>query len=128
MAGEVCRLIVLGSTGSIGTQTLDVVEHLNSRRAPGSGMPRYEVVGVAARTLSSTLCRAISRAGNPRVAIRHHEPGGSSGFECYHGPESAARLVEEVECDLVVSAISGAAGLPATLRAVELGRDVALAN
>ena len=44
------------------------------------------------------------------------------------GPDAAERLVRDVECDVVLAAIVGSAGLPATLAAVELGRDVALAN
>lgn len=44
------------------------------------------------------------------------------------GPDAAERLVREVECDIVMGAIVGAAGLGATLAAVELGRDIALAN
>lgn len=114
--GETCRLIVLGSTGSIGTQTLDVVSHLNALHARGEWETRYEVVGLAAGRSAELLREQASRFGVQRTAL------GVNGTD---GPE---RLVREVACDVVVAAMTGAAGLPATLAAVELGRDIALAN
>lgn len=118
---DVCRLIVLGSTGSIGTQTLEVVEHLNGLHARGSWPTRFEVVGLAAGANVDLLGAQSRRFGVRRCAARD----GPGEFRGDDGPE---RLVRDVECDMVVAAISGAAGLPATLAAVELGRDVALAN
>lgn len=118
---DVCRLIVLGSTGSIGTQTLEVVEHLNGLRAGGTSPTRFEIVGLAAGS-NVDLLAAQSR----RFRVRHTAARNGSGT--FTGDDGALRLVREVECDMVVAAISGAAGLPATLAAVELGRDVALAN
>jgi 1-deoxy-D-xylulose-5-phosphate reductoisomerase len=113
---ETCRVIVLGSTGSIGTQTLSVIDHLNALHGRGEWATRYEVVGLAAGRRSEALGMQRDHCGLPESAIS------------YGGDDSSLRLVERVECDLVVSAITGAAGLPATLRAVELGRDIALAN
>ncbi len=113
---EVCRLIVLGSTGSIGTQTLDVVEHLNSLHARGEWPTRYEVAGLAAGKNASLL---------HEQAHKHRLRGSAIVRE---GNGTAEQLVRNVECDLVVAAMSGVSGLPATMAAVELGRDVALAN
>ena len=69
----------------------------------------------AAQALGDALRarRAQARSAPPRVIA---------------GPDAAVRLLEEVECDCVILAIAGAASLPATLRAVELGLRVALAN
>jgi 1-deoxy-D-xylulose-5-phosphate reductoisomerase len=105
------RLIILGSTGSIGTQTLEVVDHLNARHAQGSWPVRFRVVGIAARG-GDRLHEQAARLGIPPATLTLT-------------PE---RLIREVDCDLVVAAMSASAGLPATLAAVELGRDIALAN
>jgi 1-deoxy-D-xylulose-5-phosphate reductoisomerase len=120
-ACEVCRLIVLGSTGSIGTQTLEVVGHLNTLHARGEWPTRFEVVGLAAGSNTALLAEQVRRFGVRRSAAR-------DGDGSFSGGDGPCRLVREIECDMVVAAISGAAGLPATLAAIELGRDVALAN
>ncbi len=115
------RVVLLGSTGSIGTQTLDVIAHLNAL-VPGSLAPaslRFEVVGLVAGTNAALLAE---QARAFRVPPTH------TVLASRDGPAAAERLVRETPADLVVSAMVGAAGLPATLAAVELGRDVALAN
>ena len=113
MASDVRRVIVLGSTGSIGVQTLEVIDHLNALHSRGEFAVRHEVVGFAAGR------NAVGLAGQ-----RTRWPRAADAL----GADGAMRLIEEVECDVVVSAISGSAGLPATLEAVRRGRDVALAN
>ncbi len=121
------RLIILGSTGSIGCQTLDVVEHLN--RLTQTGLcegPGYTVVGLAAGSNTNALAAQASRLGVEHVAIAAARGGEPSHWLV--GMDSAERLVRSVVCDLVVSAIVGSDGLASTLAAVELGRDVALAN
>lgn len=128
-------VIVLGSTGSIGTQTLDVLAHLNALHARGAHGTRYEVVGLAAGGNVGLLAQQAAAWGVRSVACA----GGSSGEglagafgarppRVFRGVEAAEELVRNVDADLVVAAIVGSAGLPATLAAVELGRDVALAN
>lgn len=120
-------MIILGSTGSIGTQTLEVIAHLNSLGARGEG-PRFEVVGLAARSNARLLLEQAAKFGVRDVALCR--AGGDWPEESRHraGDDAAERLVREVECDLVVAAMVGVAGLPATLAGVELGRDIALAN
>ncbi|MEK6700835.1 MAG: 1-deoxy-D-xylulose-5-phosphate reductoisomerase [Planctomycetota bacterium] len=121
------RLIILGSTGSIGSQTLDVVEHLSrltqSGQCPGPG---FAVVGLAAGNNAELLAAQARRFGVEHVAIATRGDGAPSHW--LSGPDSAQRLVRTVECDLIVSAIVGSAGLAATLAGVEAGRDIALAN
>jgi 1-deoxy-D-xylulose-5-phosphate reductoisomerase len=138
---RVCRVIVLGSTGSIGTQTLEVIEHLNELHARGEAESiQYEVVGLAAgknelllkqqaagfRVQHTTLAAEIddSEVGSFRESCT------GPGVEWSHGrgDDAVVDMVGETECDLVVAAISGIAGLAATWAAVERGRDVALAN
>jgi 1-deoxy-D-xylulose-5-phosphate reductoisomerase len=120
----VCRIIVLGSTGSIGTQTLEVIEHLGHLHAAGHWPTRYEVVGLAAGTRSALVQEQCVRL-NVRHTALAEGPASSATFV---GPDAAEQLVRNIECDMVVAAITGAAWLPATLAAVELGRDIALAN
>lgn len=134
-AHDVRRLIVLGSTGSIGTQTLDVVAHLNALHERGEWPTRFEVVGLAAGRNIELLTEQAQRFGVRDVAANCSRSEPAAGTRRYddgrtwrHGPEAAERLVREIECDVVLGAIVGSAGLQATLAAVELGRDVALAN
>ncbi|MHC4947185.1 MAG: 1-deoxy-D-xylulose-5-phosphate reductoisomerase [Planctomycetota bacterium] len=121
------RLIVLGSTGSIGTNVLAVVEHLNA-----AGDFPFEVVGLAAGTNAAALADQARRHGVGHVALADETRADPlAGLPHVHaGPDAARRLVESVARagDLVVGAMVGAAGLPATLAAIDRGCDVALAN
>lgn len=128
-AARARRIIVLGSTGSIGVQTLDVVEHLNRLADRGAYPHRFEVVGLAAgRNARMVLDQARAFAVRDIAIAEADEVVSVDGVQLRQGRDSAERLVREVECDIVLAAMVGFAGLPATLAAVELGRDVALAN
>jgi 1-deoxy-D-xylulose-5-phosphate reductoisomerase len=116
------RLLILGSTGSIGTQALEVVAHL---RALGHDL---RVVGLAAGSNAPLLYEQAHRAGVRDVALAANGAAAPDTLRVREGPDAAERLVREVECDVVLAAMVGVAGLPATLAGVELGRDVALAN
>lgn len=135
------RVIILGSTGSIGRQTLDVIEHLNALHQRGQSAHRFDVVGLAAASNVNVLSEQAATWPSARIAIAHqdvrelaigeHRLGASFPgrlLRALHGSDAPERLVREVDCDLVVAAIVGVAGLAPTLAAVELGRDVALAN
>lgn len=124
MAPTTRRLIVLGSTGSIGRQTLDVVAHLKSLAEQQGRPPPIEVVGLAAGRRAQELTEQATAHSVRHLALCEGE-GGAATFT---GQGAAERLVREVDADIVMAAVVGAAGLPATLAAVELGRDVALAN
>src|SRR2546427_767184 len=106
------RLIVLGSTGSIGTQTLEVVENLNRLAAEGLSPVRYRVVGLAAGRNVAALGEQSKRHPEAELAIAHSdvrdlaidEQGLGASFpgrllRARHGPDAAERLVREVECD-----------------------------
>jgi 1-deoxy-D-xylulose-5-phosphate reductoisomerase len=120
------RVAVLGSTGSIGTNTLDVANHLPNH---------ITVVGLAANAKWEQLaaqCRAI----RPRMAVicdpRAYERADRSLFpeetELLFGRDGLCRLVTAADVDVVVSAVVGAAGLTGTWAALEAGKTVALAN
>jgi 1-deoxy-D-xylulose-5-phosphate reductoisomerase len=121
-------VIVLGSTGSVGTQTLATIEHLNELHGRGESSLEFEVVGLACAGRSRALLEQVARFGPGHVAIASAADEAMPGTRVLAGDDAAERLVREVECDLVVSAIVGTAGLAATHGAVSLGRNVALAN
>ncbi|MEM8836112.1 MAG: 1-deoxy-D-xylulose-5-phosphate reductoisomerase [Planctomycetota bacterium] len=125
------RIIILGSTGSIGTQTIDVIGHLRALRAQGHDAPSFEVVGLAAGRNAPALIEQARALGVRELALACDEadiPTPPDGANLRRGPDAAERLVQEVEADLVLGAMVGSAGLPATLAAIERGIDIALAN
>ena len=122
------KLIVLGSTGSIGVNTLSVVEHLQRNHA----LP-IEVVGLAARSSTNALIDQAKRFNVQHLAVA--DPASAKPLhdalphvKIYVGPDAAEQLVREVESTDVAAAIVGIAGLHATLAAAELGRRIHLAN
>ncbi len=118
------RLLILGSTGSIGTQALDVVS-----RAKGA----FEVVGLSAATGHTQLIQQALEHDVTRIAVTDPDAAARAGEqwtggEVLNGPEGLIRLVAESQADLVVNAIVGSAGLGPTIVALTEGIDVALAN
>jgi 1-deoxy-D-xylulose-5-phosphate reductoisomerase len=129
------RVIILGSTGSIGTQTLEVIAHLNTLHARAEHEHRYDVVGLACGSNRALMEEQARRFNVKHLACGQWDTGlvdsireSAGGASFAMGSEAVLDLVREVDCDIVVAAIVGSAGIRATLAAVELGRDVALAN
>jgi len=121
------RVIVLGSTGSIGTQTLDVVRHLNA--LDDSGREPFEVVGLAAGCNAALLAEQARRFGVRHLALANEDaPLDAPGSKAFRGESAAEQLVRTVDADIVVAAMVGMAGLPATLAAIDRGSVIALAN
>lgn len=118
------RVIVLGSTGSIGTQTLAVIEHLNALHRRGESSCAFRVVGLAAGSNGALLAEQAKAWPDATLALT--APNGIAAK--YTGPDAAERLVRETPCDLIVAAIVGSAGIAPTFAAIELGRTIALAN
>lgn len=114
------RLTILGSTGSIGLQALDVV-----RAHPD----RFEVVGLAAGRSAEALREQAEEFSPDFVALESTDAGPlmDGRFELLAGPGSAECLAEE-SADVVLNGIVGFAGLAATVGALEAGNKVALAN
>jgi 1-deoxy-D-xylulose-5-phosphate reductoisomerase len=123
--GREKRILILGSTGSIGRNTLRVIESL-----PG----RFRVVGLAAGSDDRLLASQAARCGTRLLAMADRSAAArlrsslGSGYTILEGPDGVADLVDEAGADLVVSAIAGSPGLLPTWRAVRRGTDVALAN
>jgi 1-deoxy-D-xylulose-5-phosphate reductoisomerase len=114
------RVLVLGSTGSIGTQALEVI---------AANPDRFEVVGLAAGGANlETLLRQRAETGVSNIAIADDRAAQIVGDVPFHGPEAVTRLVEETEADVVLNALVGALGLRPTLAALQSGTRLALAN
>jgi len=120
------NIVILGSTGSIGTSTLDVIS-----RFPDE----FQVVGLAAGSNDQTLEDQI-RLFKPDVvalsckdaANRLRSRIGSTKTEVLEGDEGLCTVASLPQGDLVISSIVGGAGLQPTLSAIQAGRQVALAN
>ena len=119
---------VLGSTGSVGEQTLE---------GAARGGRRVRVVGLAAGGRLDRLCAQAERWRPAAVALEHAVDADAArarltaaapGAAVRVGPGSATWLTEETAADTVVNGIVGAAGLRASLAALEGGRRLALAN
>jgi 1-deoxy-D-xylulose-5-phosphate reductoisomerase len=114
------RVLVLGSTGSIGTQALDVI---------AANPDRFEVVGLAAGGGNADLLdRQRAQTGVTNVALADPAAAARIGNVTHAGPDAATRLVEDTEADVVLNALVGALGLRPTLAALRSGARLALAN
>ncbi len=122
------RVLILGSTGSIGRQTLEVINELNQLAERGNDGARFDVVGLAAGSRGDELSVQARAFNVPHIAIADESAAVETGARVTRGAHAATELVNEVDCDLVVGAVVGVAGLASMLRAIELGRDIALAN
>jgi len=121
-------LAILGSTGSVGTQALDVV-----RRHPD----RFRVVGLsAAGANQDLLVGQVREFLPPMVAIADEDAardvreklGGIRGVEFVVGPDASETIARDSEADLVLNALVGSAGLAPTLATLQTGKTLALAN
>jgi 1-deoxy-D-xylulose-5-phosphate reductoisomerase len=117
------RLLVLGSTGSIGTQALDVVSRTDD----------LEIVGLSAARSWEPLVEQAVRHGVRRIALSDPDAAARAAEawtdgEVLTGAEGLVQLVVESGADLVLNALVGSAGLGPTVAALGEGIDLALAN
>ena len=119
------RVVILGSTGSIGRQSLSVLESLPDH---------WEVVGLATGTRCDALAQQANQFRPGAIAVAHTDDTGSLTAALdysptvYAGEDALLKLVNEVAFDVVISAVVGVGGLAATLQAVAMGKRIALAN
>lgn len=116
------HVVILGSTGSIGTQTLDVLRHL----------PGYKVLGLAAGANFELFRKQIAEF-KPRFASiacpeRAKALQEEFSIPVFSSIDGMIEMVTDPSCDLVVVSVVGAVGLKPTLAALEAGKRVALAN
>ena len=109
------RVVVLGSTGSIGTQTLDVISQLSDD---------LTVVGLAANRNATLLQEQAERFGVSKIALHEEAPGSGIPF----GMDALLKLATDTEADIVVISVAGVIGLLPTIAAIEAGKNVALAS
>ena len=119
------RITVLGSTGSIGTQGLEVVQ---------SHMDKFEIVGLSAGKNVELLAQQVNQFQPKKVSVVDEDSAtklknliDSSKTQIIAGKDSSAEIAS-LECDVVLNAITGAAGLAATISALKAGSKLALAN
>jgi 1-deoxy-D-xylulose-5-phosphate reductoisomerase len=120
-------IAILGSTGSIGTQALEVVR----RNTDG-----FRVVGLGAGTSHELLVGQVREFVPPLVAIADEHAaeelkrslGSLRGVEVLSGPEAMETLAREAEADMVLNAMVGSVGLRPSLAALQSGKVLALAN
>jgi len=126
------RVVILGSTGSIGNQALDVIEHLNHLEMNRQTTFHYQIAGLAAGRNAPLLAQQARRFGVRAVALADDTTSRESLPEelrqARRGTSAAEQLVRDVKPDLVIAAMVGAAGLTATLAAIEVCPQVAIAN
>ena len=121
------KLTVLGSTGSIGVNTLNIIRN---------NTDKYSVVALAAGRNVDLLHKQIIEFEPQLVAVKNETVaeklqdllGSASGTEILYGSDGYRRVAAANEADMVVSALAGAAGLLPTMAAIEAGKDIALAN
>ena len=120
------NIVILGSTGSIGASTLDIVSRFPDQ---------FSIAGLTAGQNDSKLEEQI-RTYRPRVVALSSEAAANrlrsrlNGFpvEVLVGTEGLCTVAQDADCDVVISAIVGGAGLMPTMAALRAGRNVALAN
>lgn len=101
------RIIILGSTGSVGTQALEVIQQ---------NQDKFEVVGLSANKNEALLNEQAKEFGALHAVLAHDQTA------------PLIELVKNVEADLVLVAVIGEAGVEPTLAAIEAGKEIALAN
>ena len=117
------RVLLLGSTGSIGEQAIDVIGRSDA----------LEVVGLAARSSFEALIAQAEALGVDRIALADERAAARAsetwtGGRVLAGAEGLVRLIVETECDLVLNALVGSAGLGPSVATLGEGIDLALAN
>jgi 1-deoxy-D-xylulose-5-phosphate reductoisomerase len=114
------RIVIVGSTGSVGTQALDVIERTSE----------LEVVGLAAATSWESLLEQARRFGVERIALADPDAAARAGEHAtvLGGAEGLVELITDTDCDLVLNALVGSAGLGPTVATLGEGIDLALAN
>jgi 1-deoxy-D-xylulose-5-phosphate reductoisomerase len=120
------KIVLLGSTGSIGTQTLDVVRN---------NKEELEVVGIAANSSVDKVEEQV-REFHPRYVAMFDKEAAAKlkdrisdlGIDVLSGMEGLLEIVSVPEADTVLTAVVGMIGIQPTIRAIEAGKDIALAN
>ncbi len=118
------KISVLGSTGSIGVQTLDVVRMHGIKVTALSAYSNIKLLESQAREFKPEKVCAVDRDSAYRLKIALAD----TSIKVLSGVEGVVEAATEKSCDTVLNAIVGAAGLVPTLKAIDAGKNIALAN
>ena len=122
------NISILGATGSIGTQTLDVIRNSNDE---------IKLVGISANSSANKIIEIINEFNPKYVAMMQEESSkiienycaeNNLDIEVYSGIEGLEKIATLDEIEMVVTSVVGMIGLRPTLKAIEAGKDIALAN
>lgn len=120
------NISILGSTGSIGTQTLEVISYFPDK---------FRVVGLSAGNNIDLLAKQATQFRPDMVSIKSESNIGQlksklndDNIDIFFGEQGASNVASHPDADLVVSAMVGASGLKPTIAAIKAGKDIALAN
>jgi 1-deoxy-D-xylulose-5-phosphate reductoisomerase len=120
------RVAILGSTGSIGTQTLEVISEQNHL---------FEVEVLTAQNNADLLIQQALQykpnavvIGNENLYAQVHEALWAKDIKVYAGAKALEEIVQSTTVDIVLTALVGYAGLLPTIAAIKAGKDIALAN
>ncbi len=118
------RISILGSTGSIGTQALDVI---------ADNTDRFSVAALSCARSVDLLCEQIEKFSPQAVCLDREEDAKLlaekyKGIEVFHGKEGLKAIASMEGCDMVLNSLMGMRGLEPTMAAIESGKDIAFAN
>ena len=118
------RISILGSTGSIGTQALEVI---------ADNRDKFTVAALSCAKSIELLCAQIEEFGPQAVCVDREEDAKFiankyPGIEVYHGMAGLNAIASMEDCDMVLNSLMGRRGLEPTMAAIEAGKDIAFAN
>lgn len=114
------RVIILGATGSIGQQTLEIIDNQKDK---------FQVVGLTAKSSDKMLSKLVDKYKPNAVGlVEGRITSEFNNYLFFSGKDCNEKLVKEVECDIVVNALVGASGLLPTVQTLKSGKNLALAN
>ncbi|MDO5414311.1 MAG: 1-deoxy-D-xylulose-5-phosphate reductoisomerase [Bacillota bacterium] len=118
------RISILGSTGSIGTQALEVIS---------DNREKFTVAALSCARSIELLCTQIEEFEPQAVCVDREEDAKFisdkyPGIEVYHGIEGLNAIASMEDCDMVLNSLMGRRGLEPTMAAIEAGNDIAFAN
>ena len=118
------KISILGSTGSIGTQALDVIAH---------NQDKFKVTALSCAKSLPLLCRQIEEFSPEAVAVKDETDAKEiadkyKDLEVFWGAEGLKTIASMESCDIVLNSLMGMKGLEPTMAAIESGKDIAFAN
>lgn len=118
------RIAILGSTGSIGTQALEVIDKLNCE---------IKVIALAAGNNIKLVSEQIEKYKPQMVSVKNEEDANLlrkkySGTDVFYGDEGLLEIAQSDNIDILLVAVTGKAGLKPTIQAINNKKDIALAN